>query len=114
MSHIPGHDGIAEILSSGQFPGTVVRQTVRSALLRDRSGGEVRVIYGGGIDAIEVERDMIRLAEEDGVNLAEAEMKEMVPEEGQGVGKSGSRFRDLKKRKRRATRDISVGPVPEA
>ncbi len=115
MSHKPGHDGIAEILESGQFPGTVVSQQVRSAVLRDAQGHEARVIYGGGINAAEVEKDMQILAEMDGLDPSTANFKELVPEQGQGYGKSNfSSVKKVLKQPRRKTKDIKVTSVPES
>ena len=88
MSHRPGHDGIAEILASGQFPGTVIKGKVRSAVLRDAAGQSTRVILGGA-DTSEAERQMISAAEQDGLDLRTARM-EVVSEEGQGFGRKAS------------------------
>lgn len=114
MSHRPGHDGIAEILESGQFPGTVIREQVRSAVLRDAQGRTTRVVYGGGIDAIEVEKDMQGLAERDGLDPSTSNFTELVPEQGQGIGKSGDTLAKVKARPRRKTGDIKVTSVPES
>ncbi len=101
MSHRPGHDGIAEILAARQFPGTVIRTQVRSAALRDAQGRTTRVVYGGGIDSIEVEKDMQSLAERDGLDPSTSNYVEIVPENGQGIGKSGDSLAKVKARPRR-------------
>ncbi|KKN27841.1 hypothetical protein LCGC14_0860340 [marine sediment metagenome] len=106
--------GIAEILESGQFPGTVVREPVRSAVLRDAQGRTTRVVYGGGIDAIAVEKDMQGLAERDGLDPSTSNFTEIVPEQGQGIGKAGDTLAQVKSRPRRKTNDIKVTSVPES
>ena len=108
-----GKGGIAEILESGQFPGTVVRTQVRSAVLRDAQGRETRVIYGGGIDAIAVEKDMQDLAEKDGLDPSTANFKEIVPENGQGIGKSGDTLANVRARpKRKDPRALGSKALP--
>ena len=83
------HHGIQEILESGQFPGIAVRTPVRSAVLRDAAGRTSRVLYAGQEDTGTVDRDMVRLAEQDGLDLATARI-EVETERGQGLGKRGN------------------------
>jgi hypothetical protein len=109
MSHRPGHDGIAEILEARQMPGTVIRTQVRSVAMRDAQGHTTRVVYGGGIDAIEVEKDMQTLAERDGLDPSTAEFTEIVPENGQGIGKSGDTLKKVRARGGRPKDPRSLG-----
>jgi len=96
-------NGIQEILESGQFPGTSVREPVRRMQIRDAGGKEVRVLYAGGEDTSSVERDMIKHAEVDGLDLATTEVVGFETERGQGIGQ-GNRLgkRDYLKRKPRS------------
>lgn len=109
-----GKGGIAEILEARQFPGTVIREQVRSVALRDASGRTTRVVYGGGIDIIAVEKDIQGLAEQDGLDPSTSNFVEIVPEQGQGIGKSGASVAEVKKRPRRRTNDVKVTSVPES
>ncbi len=108
-----GKGGIAEILEARQFPGTVIREQVRSVALRDASGRTTRVVYGGGIDIIAVEKDMQTLAERDGLDPSTSNFTEIIPEQGQGIGKRGDSLAKVRRRPRRKTADISVSSVPE-
>ena len=110
MSHRPGHDGIAEILSSGQFPGTVIKGQVRSAVLKDTAGNSTRVILGGA-NTDEAERQMISAAEQDGVDLKTARMTS-IPEKGQGFGGKANYKRDALRRLPRPRYQKALPAVP--
>jgi len=112
MSHRPGHDGIAEILGSGQFPGVSIRQPIRRATLRDANGREARVLYAGGEDSGSIERDMIHHAEADGIDLATAKLVDVAVEDGnRGLGHNGRKPKDVRKRVRPRKPDFVGIPV---
>lgn len=75
-------------MESGQFPGTVVRHPVRSAIMRDANGKQSRVLYASQEDTHTVDRDMVTVAEQDGLDLSTAKL-DVTVEEGQGFGRSG-------------------------
>ena len=75
-----------EMLAARKAPGVVVRNQVRSAVVRDAAGRTSRTLFAGEVSTGEVERDMRDYAEHDGLDLNTARM-EITEEHGQGVGK---------------------------
>jgi hypothetical protein len=80
-----GVDRIAEMIAAKQAPGVVVRKNIRAGVLQDATGRQVRTIYGGENQA-EVERDIVRAGEAEGIDLKTATLR-LREEAGQGVGK---------------------------
>lgn len=90
---------IEEMIAARQAPGITIRKPIRSALMRDAAGKEVRVLYAGQEDTGSVEKDLIGHAEHDGLDLASAKVQ-LTEEMGQGLGKKGNK-RAARKRKRK-------------
>ncbi len=105
-------DGIKEILESGQFPGTSIREPVRRMHIRDAGGKEVRVLYAGGEDTGSVERDIVKHAEVDEVDLATAEVVNFETERGQGIGRGNRRGKYDYKRRPPKTYPMAM-PIPK-
>lgn len=86
---------LEEMLAARQAPGIRVSSPVRSAVMRDATGKTTRVLYAGGVGTASLERDMVKAAEQDGLDLSKARM-EFTPENGQGVGRNqNKRTRDI-------------------
>jgi len=95
-----GVDRIAEMIAARQAPGVVVRKGIRAGVLRDAAGRQIRTIYGGENQA-EVERDIVRAGEAEGIDLKTATLS-LREEAGQGVGRDqniGRRSSKLRPRK---------------